>query len=186
MTFPANSELITKAAEGVATFFGQINWTQPSWDLLVLFVFLAAVFLCGIVLDKSRFVILLISIYIALVVMDAFTCLRKITPGAFLEKIFNFQIIIFFFLFFVLLFFLPRSGFFQGIGGRGRWGEIILFSVLHAGLLISVTFSFLPAEFLKQSLPFTQIIFNSDLARFLWITLPVIVIILTREDKMVK
>lgn len=186
MTLSANSELITRAAEEVATFFGQINWTQPSWDLLVLFVFLAAVFLCGIVLDKSRFVILLISIYIALVVMDAFTYLRKITSGTFLEKIFDFQIIIFLLLFFILLFFLSRSGFFQGIGGRGRWGEIILFSVLHTGFLISVIFSFLPEEFLKQSLPFAQIIFNSDLAKFLWIILPVIVIIWAREGKVVK
>jgi hypothetical protein len=183
MTLLAPLEIITRAAEGITTFFSQINWTQPSWDLLIIFLFIVSAFFYGFSLGRNRIIVILISIYMALAVANNFPYLKEITSQTPLAKLFAFQVLFFLIIFIISLFLLSRAGLPQGIRGRGRWWEIIIFSILHVGLLISVILSFLPSEALKELIPFTQLIFVSDLARFLWIALPIVAMVLIKEEE---
>ena len=183
MTFPTTPETITQTDQEISGFLSQINWAQPSWDLLIIFLFIVSAFFYGFSLGRSRIIVILISIYMALAVTNVFPYLGKTILAVHLERFFAFPILVFLLVFVILLFLFSRTGFPQGIRGKSRWWEIILFSILHVGLLISVILSFLPAEFLQEALPVSQIIFASALARFLWVTLPIVSMVLVKGEE---
>ena len=59
-------------------------------------------------------------------------------------------------------------------GNQGKLWQVMIFSFLHVGLLISVTLSFFPADLANVLSPMTQGLFMSDIAQAVWVTLPVI------------
>jgi len=83
---------------------------------------------------------------------------------------------------FILLFFLlSRSALVQTIAtseAKGNFFSVLLFSILHVGLLISITLSFLPESAAGSLSPFTQSIFTSEMGRFIWIVAPIVMMIL--------
>jgi len=62
--------------------------------------------------------------------------------------------------------------------GQGSWFQVIIFSFLQVGLLISVILSFLPAEIASELLPITKDIFTSDKAQFAWLLAPILAMII--------
>lgn len=52
--------------------------------------------------------------------------------------------------------------------------QILLFSFLLTGLLTSIILSFLPSPAINHLTYFTQVVFLSDLGKFLWLVLPVL------------
>ena len=56
---------------------------------------------------------------------------------------------------------------------QGKLWQVILFSFLHAGLLISVTLSFFPDDVSQWLSPLTQNLFVSDIAKASWIMIPI-------------
>jgi len=92
-------------------------------------------------------------------------------------------------LFLVLFFFLSRSALQRSIASRdekGAWWQVIIFSVLHVGLLLSVILSFLPKEALEHLSPVTRQIFTHDGVRFAWLTLPIIAMIILKQKSIEK
>jgi len=165
-------------------FSQRVSLSQPSWDIFLAIFFIGAIFLYGFTAGKSRLIIGIISLYISLV-------LEKILPYAWIENsliktgasffpFYIFKIIIFVLIFSFVVFIFSRRSFYR-IGNAQKWWQVIVFSFLQFGFLMSIILAFIPAEILNNFLPLSYYFFVSDLARIVWTTTPAMAIILLRN-----
>lgn len=155
-----------------------VNLSNPSWDTMIILFFIISTFLYGWSLGRDRIIIMLVSIYMALTVVQA---LPDFVLNIKINDQFAFQLTTFVALFVALFFLISRSALSRTLGSSandGRWYQTILFSFLHVGLLISITMSFLPADVLQKFSPFTQHIFRGEWQAFGWIVAPVVAMML--------
>lgn len=160
------------AVTDVAT---QIDWTRPTWDLFIILFFVVAAFLYGMSLGRDRTIVILVAIYMSLAVVRSLPDTINI-PG---QPAFN--ISAFLGLFVLLFFLLSRMALLRTIASgddKGSWWQVIVFSTLHVGLLISVTLSFLPEPALEHLTPMTRSIFVDELAALGWLIAPILIMVL--------
>lgn len=158
-----------------------VNWSRPSWDLFIFLLFFIIAFLYGFSLGRDRILVILVSIYIALAVVPAFPYLDKLYLDLSIQG-FAFRVTSFYLIFIVLFFLLSRSALLNLLGAQNTGIgdnilEVILFSLLHVGLLVSITLSFLPKPALFALSPATREVFTSEMGKFLWLVGPVIAMI---------
>jgi hypothetical protein len=169
-------------------FLQSIDWSVPTWDLFIAIFFIIGAFLYGFSLGRDRVIVILVSIYMALAVINTAPYLNALTGKDISINFgpnFAFKVTLFLGVFVALFFLLSRSALsrtFAGAGGGG-WGQVILFSFLHVGLLTSVILSFLPIPAAEHLMPITRKIFTSDLGQFLWITTPIVAMIIFRGGR---
>ncbi|MBU0707610.1 hypothetical protein KKG41_04525 [Patescibacteria group bacterium] len=175
------------------SFIANIDWSQPTWDLFIILFFVIASFLYGISLGRDRILVILVSIYMALAVVNTAPYIGDMsTTEVGVNQFFVVRISLFLGVFILLFFLLSRSALLQTIASnsekRGNFWQIMIFSILHVGLLISITLSFLPDTSSESLSPLTQTIFTSELGRFLWIVVPIILMIMFKgsNDKKFK
>lgn len=169
--------VITNVTNSASSYVANVNWGQPTWDLFIVLFFIIAGFLYGLSLGRDRIIVIIISIYITLAVVNTppvMTILRGLT----MWKMSTFLVV-----FIVLFFLLSRSALMKTFGAeaQGSWWQVILFSVVHVGLLLSVVLSFLPVEAVAKLSPMTRSLFVYDYARFAWIVGPIILLILLKN-----
>lgn len=167
--------------------FYEINWLTPSWDLFIYLFFIVGTLLYGFTLGRDRVVSILIIIYISLAVINSTPYVDRIINGLNIDlgQFFAFKTVGFIVVFIVLFFLLSRSVLLSNVSGSIRSGslwQIILFSILQVGLLISIILSFLPEDIIGQLAPLTQYIFVSDPARFIWIIAPIVGILFVKSE----
>lgn len=167
----------------IVTFFSNIDFTNPTWDLFVVLFFIVGAFLYGFSLGRDRIVVILVSIYMSLAVINTIPLINGEASIA-VGDIFAFKLTSFFVIFLILFFLFARSGLIRTIAvgdNSGRWHHILIFSILHVGLIISIAMSFLPPEYLNNFSQETQQIFVSDVGQFVWIIAPIIVMAFTKR-----
>ena len=79
--------------------------------------------------------------------------------------------------FILLFFFLSHSALLRTIGhsaAQGPLWQVMIFSFLHVGLLISVTLSFFPHSLSAVLSQTTQMVFTGDIAKAVWVSLPLL------------
>lgn len=164
-------------------FLGGINWSFPTWDLFIYIFFVASIIFYGLVLGRDRILVILFSIYISLAVASNLpyindTFAKKFGFGpVFVMKLFVFL------LFVVGLYLLfSKMGLLSSFSENASLFHIIIFSVLHVGLLISIVLSFVPQESLGLS-DFTKTLFVADFSKFLWIVAPLVAMFLVRRER---
>ncbi len=159
------------------SFLG-INWSAPAWDIIILLFIVFSVLVYSFTLGRERIVTLLISTYLSLAVATNLPFMDKLNEIINRFGFSTFKISAFLLVFCILFIVLTRSALLQGLGNMaGGWWQIILFSLLQVGLMVSVILSFLPKDFLKQLSTFTQILFISDFGKFCWIVLPILALV---------
>ena len=175
------------ATAGKDLWFGflGINWSDPTWDVIILLFFLVTVLVYSFTLGRDRIVAILISTYLALAVATNFPFINQLEDAINKGGIFGLQAPAFLIIFALLFFFLSRSQLIQGLTSlSGSWWQIILFSLLQVGLLVSIILSFLPESTMQYLSVFPKAVFLSDLGRFCWIVLPIIALIfINRKPK---
>lgn len=178
----ADMEQVTEtAAEAgdITQSFLQIDWANPNWDLFVLGFFLVAALLYGISLGKDRIIMILVSMYMALAVVEF------MPPVEFaVDASYQVQIASFIGLFVMLFFVLSRSALMKTFGGNsspGSWMQVMIFSFLHVGLLISVTLSYLPPEVAEVFSPMIRDAFTGEWQKFAWICAPIVAMIMLKD-----
>jgi hypothetical protein len=176
------------AANAIAGAFGyitSINWAAPTWDLFIVLFFLVTVFLYGMSLGRDRIIIILVSIYMSLAVISN-APIEGVFGGAEIQvgKYFAFQVSAFLGLFVLLFFMLSRSALSKTFSKlhSGSWFQVLLFSVFHVGMLVSITLSFLPAEAVDHLAPLTRQVFAGETMKFLWIVAPIASMIVLKSD----
>lgn len=155
--------------------------SNPSWDLIVLFVFIAVGFFYGISAGKSRMVAFLISLYITGFIFENFSYLDKFFKTESLSVIFFYRVASFLVLLFLINFLMSKVMRLNAEGGREKWWQVLLISFLSTGLLFSYLFHLFPAKDLFTFSPIVQNIFASDKIFFWWLTLPLVALFIVRR-----
>lgn len=159
-------------------FLKNVDFQNPSWDLFIGLFFVIGALLYGFSLGRDRIIVIMVSIFMALAIVQAM-------PRFVVDIAFNgqsaFQVTTFISLFVILFFLISRSALLRTLGAglsNGTWYQTVVFSVLHVGLLISITMSFLPENLLMKFTPQTQQIFTGEWPRFAWIVAPILAMII--------
>ncbi|RJO59098.1 hypothetical protein C4546_03800 [Candidatus Parcubacteria bacterium] len=170
---------INAAATSVQGLFAGLNWSQPSWDLFIIMFFVIAAFLYGLSLGRDRIIVIMVSIYMALAVVNTAPFLTNTVIT--LQTPFVIKISVFLGVFVALFFLLSRSALLRTIAAseaQGKWWQVLVYSILHVGLLVSVVLNYLNPEAVAKLAPLTQKIFASPNAKFIWIIAPIVAMIL--------
>lgn len=157
-----------------------VNWLNPSWDLFIVLFFIVASLIYGISLGRDRIIVILVSIYMALAIVNYIPFINAFTASISVNDAFALRVSVFLGVFIILFFFLSHSALLRTLGhaaAQGPLWQVMIFSFLHVGLLISVTLSFFPANLSNVLSPVTQSFFTSDLARSIWVSLPVLAMV---------
>lgn len=164
-----------------------INWSVPTWDLFIIFIFVIASFLYGLSLGRSRLIVILVSVYISLALAHYFPYANYNLAELEVGRLFALKITAFLGLVLITFFFLSRSAlssvFKPSRDYDGTWFQILVFSFLHVGLLVSVILSFLPENSLAYFAPATRRVFSTESARFIWMLMPLIFMALLRKRR---
>jgi hypothetical protein len=157
--------------------FGGINWLQPSWDLFILLFFVISSLIYGISLGRDRIIVILVSIYMALAIVNYIPFINAFTARISINDAFALRVSVFLGIFILLFFFLSHSALLRTLGhaaAQGPLWQVMIFSFLHVGLLISVTLSFFPNDLANVLSSTTQTLFVSNFAKAAWVSLPVL------------
>ncbi len=156
------------------SFLG-IDWSNPTWDVIILLFFIISVLIYSFTLGRDRIVAILISTYLAWAVALNFPYVDELTELIKNTGIGLWQVSSFLLVFIFLFFFLSRSRMLQSLSSfGGSWWQVIIFSLLQVGLMMSIILSLLAPEALTHLSPFTKIVFLDDLGRFCWTVLPIL------------
>ena len=160
------------------------------WDLFIVLIFLITVLIYGFFLGRNRMMILLLSSYFSLIIVQAIPW-QRITSYGWLgigqEPSASLRILIFLGLILFFYFLIPRSVLSSTLRLRKRgdasWLQLFLLSIVQVGLLAMVIFSFLPQEVLNNlASPIKTILIGSE-AQFIWILLPILTMVLIRRKR---
>jgi len=184
-----SSSLMKAAGDVVGYLQGQfmaVNWAAPTWDLFIVIFFVLTVFLYGMSLGRDRIIVILVSIYMALAVVSSAPMIGKVSPNADIQfgNAFAFKVSAFLGLFILLFFLLSRSALMKTFGNMaaGKWWQVFIFSVFHVGLLVSITLSFLPPSAAEHLAPLTRMMFATDIAKFVWVVVPISGMVLLKGE----
>jgi len=147
--------------------------SNPTWDILVLFFFLATGFFYGILAGKKKLLSVLFSLYISILLWNNFPYLNALTQGKELQDAFLFQLTSFL-VFIIILAILFNKTIFRGSVKSKKWWPVFILSFLEIGLFTSAIFQFLPTKEMFSFSPITEILFASEKAFFWWAVLPLI------------
>ncbi|PIP67167.1 MAG: hypothetical protein CO042_04890 [Parcubacteria group bacterium CG_4_9_14_0_2_um_filter_41_8] len=169
---------IGEALGNLNSIIAGFDFSVPTWDLFIILFFLLSALVYGLILGRDRIILMLISIYIGLAVLRSSPFLDQLIPKDYgPNNVFLFKISLFIGVFVVLFFFLSRSSVLKTLAKNdapGGWLEVIVFSLLQVGLLISITLSFISPEYYNQLSSFTRNWFLGPEAEFFWIVAPIV------------
>ncbi len=163
-------------------FINNINWSAPSWDLFIIIIFVAGIFLYALSLGKNRVLVLLVSSYISLALFSKSSLLFS-QIGFNLENSFSNNMAIFIGGI-LLLFFILYSSVFTSVfehNSGGAFLQTAVLSFLQIGLMISIIGSFLPPQETSALSPFIASVFINNQAQFFWLVSPLAAILLFKK-----
>ncbi len=164
--------------EAASEAINNINWLQPSWDLFIVLFFVVASLIYGVSLGRDRIIVILVAIYMSLSIVNYVPYVSEFSASISVNDAFALRVSVFIGIFILLFFFLSHSALLKTLGNgavQGALWQVMLFSFLQVGLLISVTLSFFPQDLANVLSAPTRAIFVSDQATTFWILAPVIV-----------
>ncbi len=150
--------------------------SNPTWDILTILFFFAAVFLYGLMVGRNKIIMLLLASYPAALISEYVSLYSE----RFLTR-FNIAQIIFFrsFIFFILLLFifwiLNKSGFSRKSIHK-KTGQVLFLSFLNVGFWANIVFGYalsLHAGIITIT-PISKLLFSSDSAHLIWLILPIL------------
>lgn len=174
---------LTNTASQAQHYVASIDWSKPTWDLFIILFFVIAALLYGLSLGRDRVIVILVSVYMALAVVNTAPYIGNYTADIGVDQFFVFRISAFVVVFVALFFLMSRSALLSTVASSdssGPWWQVLLFSFLHVGLLISIVLSFLPDTAAGNLAPLTQKLFTSEGGRFFWIVTPIVAMILIK------
>lgn len=167
-------------------FLPNINWAVPSWDLFIILFFVVAAFLYGLSLGRDRIIVILVSLYMALAIVNTAPYINNFTAEINFNNASIFKVSVFLGLFIILFFLLSRSALLNTIAAsesQGRWWQSIIFSFFHVGLMLSILMTYLPKDVMSNVSENMRNLFISDPAKFFWLVTPIVMMMLIRKSK---
>ncbi|MFH1460892.1 MAG: hypothetical protein ABIF84_00495 [Patescibacteria group bacterium] len=160
------------------------------WDIFILLIFLIAVLIYGLFLGRNRMIVILLISYFSLLIVKNIPW-QKLSQFGWLgvEESPSASLRIILFLAIILLFYflVPRSVLISSLRlkkrGVASWFQLFILSIVQIGFLIMVILSFLPVESISNLAPIIRKIFVGPEAQFVWITLPILAMVLMRRKR---
>jgi len=178
------AEELTVATNQLADGVSTLGWASPSWDIMLILIFIVAALVFSMSFGRRRVVVLLFSIYISLAVVNTLPYLENIFSDNWLDKLFAVKIAVFLTVFIGLYISLDRSALLRYMRGSSQFTpswQVMALSLLHTGLLISITLSFLPLNLVEYLSFFTKSVFVSEGGQFFWMVAPIITLGLIKK-----
>lgn len=154
--------------------------SNPSWDMIVLFIFLAFFFFYGIIGGRNKVVSLILSLYISGFFFENFFYLDYFIKGKGIVYLFVLRVMIFLIILVALNFLFSRILSLSSGLGRDWWQSLVL-SFLGTGLLFSFIFHLFPAKEIFTFSPLIKYLFASNKAFFWWLLAPLVTLFLIRK-----
>jgi hypothetical protein len=170
----------TQLADEVST----LSWASPSWDIMLILIFIVAAMVFSMSFGRRRVIVQLFSIYISLAVVSTLPYLESLFTSDWIDKLFMVKIAIFLVVFVGLYIYLNKSALLRYMRGSSQYTptlQIMVLSLLHTGLLISITLSFLPDTLVEYLSFFTKTVFVSEGGQFFWIVAPIVTLGLIKK-----
>jgi len=152
---------------------------NPSWDIIILFFFVAVGFFYGISAGRAKLISFMMSVYVGGFLFENFSFLKEmVKTGSLAERFFSNA-----FVFFLLV--LALNVLFSKIITSGaddkKWWHALLISFSVSGLLFSYIFHIFPGRSIFTFSPLIQNLFASNSAFFWWLILPLIALFFGRK-----
>ncbi len=177
-----NFILATTINIDLENILGTVDWSRPSWDIFIILFFLVGGLLYGLSLGRDRLVVIMMSIYISLAIVDYAPFINQTISTSFKlsGQTINVKLVAFVGLLLLVFFVLSRSALAKTLqlSNDSPFWQTIIFSILHIGLILSVILSLLPPVGQEQLSEFTRQIFIGEWQRFGWIAAPLAAMIL--------
>jgi len=148
---------------------------NPTWDILLLLFFFSAVLIYGLFAGRNKTIVLLLASYPAALLNEYFPY-----PAGFLSRLNVSQIIFlksfsFFVLAFIIFWILGRTGLSRKEINR-KTGQVVFLSFLSVGFWANIVFDYAlkSGSGIIKLAPVTQFLFDSSLAHFIWLVLPLL------------
>ena len=151
--------------------------SNPTWDILLLLFFFAAIFIYGLVVGRNRIIVLLLASYPSVLISERIPYLKNFSESLNVPQTIFLKSFYFFFYFLFIFWILGKAGFSRKEFTK-KTGQVILLSFIGVGLWASIIFGYvisLNAEIIKLA-PLTQLLFGSNLAHLIWLILPILVL----------
>lgn len=163
--------------------FKQINLLlhNPSWDVIVIFAFIAIGFFYGISAGRSKLLALLFSFYVSGFLFENFYYIDKLVIGKTMMEEFLFRGFIFAAIAVILTILFSKILTPTYDSGPRNWFKSLLLSFMSVGLLFSYLFHIFPGREIFTFSPLVQNLFASNGAFFWWLTLPLVALFLARK-----
>lgn len=158
-----------------------IDFSNPTWDLFIILFFAVAALLYGFSLGRDRIITMLVSTYMALAVTRSAAFLSDTNADIGVNQFLVIKVTAFITIFVVLFVVLSRSALQKTVATAdavGKWWQVIVYSTLHVGLLISIVLSFLSDSAISELAPLTRTLFAGDVAHMVWLILPIIAMVM--------
>ncbi len=161
------------------------------WDIFLILVFLIAILIYGFFLGRNRMVILLVSSYFSFSIVKTLPWEKLSSfPWLGVGENSSSKILIFLTLILLLYFLIPRSVLSSTLRIRKRgdasWIQLLILSVVQVGLLAMIILSFMPTEATANLGSIIRKIFIGPGAEFIWITIPILFVVLMRRKKNIE
>jgi len=153
---------------------GFMSGATSTWELTILAFFVMAVMVYVFTIGRDRVAGLFLSAYAAWIGAQYIPFIGTISGWLRQSSYVPFAVFIVLFVIIFLLMF--RSTFMQSFGALTRWWQNMTFAILFSGLFIAAALTFLPSAFTQQLSSYDRIVFASDIGRFCWIVLPMVVL----------
>jgi len=167
--------------------------SASGWDLFIILVFLIAVLVYGFFLGRNRMIMILLSSYFSLTIVQAIPWERLSSLGWLgmgEEPSSSLRILIFLGIILLFYFLIPRSVLSSTLRirkrGNASWIQLFILSIVQIGLLAMVILSFLPSESTNILNSSVKKIFIGTEAQFVWLVLPVLTMVLIRRRKNIE
>lgn len=161
--------------------FSGLSLSTPSWDLLILVVFLVGIFVYIFKLGRDRAFIMLLSTYLALALVGKIDIIMRGLRLNF-DLNFNNQTVAFLLGVFLVFWIISKSSLTSVFnqGPSGSWFHTLVIGFLQIGLTFSIIVAFLSKEEAGNMSLFIKSFFIDDTAKFFWLVTPFVVTILVK------
>ncbi len=168
----------------ITNFLSGINLREPTWDLFVAAFFVLAIMLYGFSMGKSRLVVNMVAIYIAMAIAKTVPNVAALGIGLSDEHMFTAQSVVFLFAFVGLYYLLSKKSPLSRVvrsTRKEKWSHVFIYSVIHVGLILSTILSFIPDDEVVPLSQVTKFAFTHDIAQFAWVLAPVVIMMILPE-----
>jgi len=175
------------AGSSVANEGAKSIFTNPTWDVLIIVIFIAASFFYALLFGKNRVILGILVSYFTFSlwqVLPIFKISQNIGEG----EGFALKIALFFALYTFIFVLSGKSSVVPGFKIRKEkftvMAKTFLFSFLQIGFFLNIIFSFLPVKGNFEISPIINFLFYSDYSSVFWVAMPIIaIIVLRRKEK---